>query len=214
MGRPAENLAGRRFGDLVAIEDTGERDHGSAVWRCLCSCGRVTSASARDLMRGSVKSCGKCSQSVREGRRFGALTAVQETRPGVWLCRCECGREKVVEARDLLRGAVTSCGCGIARMRRAKASAGAVEGTRLSSLTQRTRETSASGVKGVTRGNTEGTWAARIKFQGHDYYLGQYKSCEAAVEARKHAEEMLFEPTLRRYGRSGGEAVSGHGERG
>ena len=40
---------------------------------------------------------------IREyGRKNGAVT---------WLCRCECGREKVVSVRHLRRGAVLSCGC-------------------------------------------------------------------------------------------------------
>lgn len=40
---------------------------------------------------------------IREyGRKNGAVT---------WLCRCECGREKVVSVRHLRRGEVLSCGC-------------------------------------------------------------------------------------------------------
>ena len=40
---------------------------------------------------------------IREyGRKNGAVT---------WLCRCDCGREKVVSVRHLRRGAVLSCGC-------------------------------------------------------------------------------------------------------
>lgn len=56
------------------------------------------------------------------GQRFGALTAVRpvppaetaDHRPG-WLVRCECGTEKVVNGSNLRKGAITSCGCGIAR---------------------------------------------------------------------------------------------------
>lgn len=49
------------------------------------------------------------------GRRFGRLTVIRQlenrnnrTR---WLCRCDCGNEKNVAARDLKAGKVKSCGC-------------------------------------------------------------------------------------------------------
>jgi len=51
--------------------------------------------------------------------RFGLLIAVKKvdhlqtySRPRVsWLCRCDCGTEKVVIADSLRAGLVTSCGC-------------------------------------------------------------------------------------------------------
>ncbi len=49
------------------------------------------------------------------GRTFGKLTAVSyshKTRRGaVWLCRCECGKEKLVTSVYLLNGKTVSCGC-------------------------------------------------------------------------------------------------------
>ena len=51
------------------------------------------------------------------GQRFGKLTAVHATDKRadqgslVWLCRCDCGNEKEVSSKRLLRGKVRSCGC-------------------------------------------------------------------------------------------------------
>lgn len=54
------------------------------------------------------------------GKQFGRWTAVQRAdkpsykgkrRRNFWLCRCVCGREKVVECEHLLRGRSRSCGC-------------------------------------------------------------------------------------------------------
>ena len=49
------------------------------------------------------------------GRTFGRLTVIgySSTRGtlGMWLCRCECGQEKVVYAGHLKRMEVRSCGC-------------------------------------------------------------------------------------------------------
>ena len=50
------------------------------------------------------------------GQRFGRLTVIKECgrdkgRSVLWLCKCECGNEKVVDGRSLRGGRTTSCGC-------------------------------------------------------------------------------------------------------
>ena len=47
---------------------------------------------------------------------FGRLTLVEflpgsRSSPGKWRCRCECGKEVVVRAADILKGHTQSCGC-------------------------------------------------------------------------------------------------------
>jgi hypothetical protein len=52
-----------------------------------------------------------------EGERFGRLTVVKKVGKSVgcngvqWLCRCDCGGEKVVGSVLLRRGKTKSCGC-------------------------------------------------------------------------------------------------------
>lgn len=53
-----------------------------------------------------------------EGKVFGKLTVLKEVSNSStnyskmrWLCRCECGVEKVILGNNLLRGLSTSCGC-------------------------------------------------------------------------------------------------------
>lgn len=50
------------------------------------------------------------------GQKFGKLTAVAPTnlrRSGsvMWLCKCSCGREKLIQSGSLTEGSVKSCGC-------------------------------------------------------------------------------------------------------
>lgn len=50
------------------------------------------------------------------GQRFGRLIALSSpgvTREGLraWLCRCDCGAEKLIEGRALRCGRTRSCGC-------------------------------------------------------------------------------------------------------
>lgn len=64
-GCPPIDIAGQRFGLLVALEIDhtfilGYTDR-IAVWRCRCDCGRVKSVRSRDLRRkdgNAVRSCG------------------------------------------------------------------------------------------------------------------------------------------------------------
>ena len=49
------------------------------------------------------------------GRKFGRLTVIRraenDQRPNRWLCRCVCGCEKTIRAKDLRSGNTSSCGC-------------------------------------------------------------------------------------------------------
>lgn len=53
------------------------------------------------------------------GQRFGRLvvSGALGSRKGkrVWLCRCDCGNEKIVETASLLSGNTKSCGCATGR---------------------------------------------------------------------------------------------------
>jgi 5-methylcytosine-specific restriction endonuclease McrA len=50
-----------------------------------------------------------------EGRRFGRLMVVSRAgskwKKALWLCRCDCGNEKVILSRALVSGSTRSCGC-------------------------------------------------------------------------------------------------------
>jgi len=49
------------------------------------------------------------------GERYGYLTVIKyagSTRKDVlWLCKCDCGNEKIVPAKHLCKGVRSSCGC-------------------------------------------------------------------------------------------------------
>jgi len=50
------------------------------------------------------------------GRKFGRLTVIKRVYPNrgehpYWLCKCECGTEKIIRGNDLKTGRTKSCGC-------------------------------------------------------------------------------------------------------
>ena len=57
------------------------------------------------------------------GRRYGRLTVLRRARDyrhGIpqWLCRCDCGAEKVIRAQGFVSGTTTSCGCYMRELNR------------------------------------------------------------------------------------------------
>lgn len=53
------------------------------------------------------------------GKRFGKLVAIEiaehcgSHKPTKWLCKCDCGEQKIVDSQCLTRGIITDCGCKV-----------------------------------------------------------------------------------------------------
>lgn len=72
----AKDLTGMLFDRLLVISSTKERGpSGSIKWKCLCTCGNVTTVTSNSLLTGATKSCG-CLQ--RERSTTHGLTGTQE----------------------------------------------------------------------------------------------------------------------------------------
>lgn len=55
----AIDITGKKFGALVALRPTTDRDQrGSVVWECECACGVRARVNASDLKHGNTTSCG------------------------------------------------------------------------------------------------------------------------------------------------------------
>jgi hypothetical protein len=63
------NLAGRRFGRLVAISHSGKDIRNNAVWLCVCDCGKEIVVNGSHLRTGNTRSCG-CFQSDMSAQRL------------------------------------------------------------------------------------------------------------------------------------------------
>lgn len=57
LGRAA-NLAGKRYGKLVAVEPIRKTKSRSTVWKCICDCGGVSETWGSSLTSGRTLSCG------------------------------------------------------------------------------------------------------------------------------------------------------------
>ena len=53
-----QNLSGKRFGHLIAIQPTEKREKRYVVWECQCDCGNIVLVDVNSLSNNRVQSCG------------------------------------------------------------------------------------------------------------------------------------------------------------
>ena len=64
----ALDLQNQKFGELIAIEPTEQREGRKVVWKCKCSCGKEIYVSSSNLVRGNTRSCGCHTVSLGESK--------------------------------------------------------------------------------------------------------------------------------------------------
>lgn len=127
MGKTID-LKGQKFGRWTVLERAPkpEGSHStSAFWLCKCDCGTERVVSGNVLRQGKSQSCGcynvdshKEKYTDLTGQQFGDWTVLckaekpegLKSNGAYWLCRCTCGKEKVILGHSLLQGKSTSCG--------------------------------------------------------------------------------------------------------
>lgn len=117
---PIIDLTGQKFGHLMVIELAPNSDSGKTRWLCKCDCGNEKVVATGNLRSGKTKSCGCMTQHPKTlqdltGMRFGMLTVIERasnSNTGLtrWLCKCDCGNEKIIIGNSLKRGRSRSCG--------------------------------------------------------------------------------------------------------
>lgn len=58
MARPRIDIAGRRFGRLVALDGESHSVGKRVYWWCRCDCGAVVAVDRQNLLDGNTRSCG------------------------------------------------------------------------------------------------------------------------------------------------------------
>jgi len=52
------------------------------------------------------------------GKRFGRLKVIEYAGTSAWLCKCDCGKEKIMRSYSLRKMGIISCGCYSAELAR------------------------------------------------------------------------------------------------
>ena len=201
MVRKPANLDGQKFGMLTVECMTDQRnDYGQWLYKCHCDCGGERLVTAANLKRGSVTCCGcKYNQARKDitGKKFGKLTAIkpvgrrkEKYSSYDWLCKCDCGKEVVVNVNKLNTGNTKSCGC----LRTEQVKSLYQDGTAPCKLSEskKPRKNNTSGVTGVWYDSSDRLWTAEIMFKRQKIVVGRYSNKEDAINARKKAEDRIF----------------------
>jgi hypothetical protein len=212
------DLVGQKFGRLTVLTK-GEKVNDRWTWHCKCDCGNDVIATTGALNAGTKKSCGCMHRDSAKragksrfidltGQKFERLTVVKQIDKTYWECQCECGKLTKVRGNDLRTGNTRSCGCLNVEAAREegkkhvdKILANMVEDTNLGKIDSKIAKNNTSGVKGVFWNTRRQKWEAKIMFQGKRHHLGAFESLEEAAKVRMEAEERLFHPILKKYGR-------------
>ena len=122
----AEELIGNKFGMLYVIKIANKETSGPYSYVCKCDCGIEKVIPGRRLRNGNVRSCGclkngtlskKYHNEAKQmiGMRFNRWTVLEmhrtDKRRYQYLCKCDCGTEKMVSGCNLKNGTSKSCGC-------------------------------------------------------------------------------------------------------
>lgn len=199
------DLTGQVFGELTVLQRAENPKARGTVWVCQCACGSEYEVQGTLLTTGRRT---RCSSNVHQknyafsditGQKFELLTALyprrdlKGSRSVIWHCRCDCGNEIDVPYNNLVHCSMKSCGC---RKKAHDQKLGSflthIDGTSIEMIKSKKVPTdNTTGYRGVYL--IKGKYVAKIVFQKKAYYLGTYTTAEAAAQARRDAEELLFD---------------------
>lgn len=141
---------------------------------------------------------------LHTGDTFGFWTVIDpdrynKHRQRVALCRCVCGKERLVSIVQLVYGKSKSCGCKRHVNMSAAQKEGFQKGQKLmkaiheekavAGLRHTLNKNSTTGHKGVSFMPKYGTYRAYITIHRKQIYLGCFVNLDDAIQARKAAEE-------------------------
>lgn len=117
------DLTGKIFEKLTVLKQSDTKKNGKLSWDCLCECGNIVIINTAHLK--VIKSCGCYKKETGRNKndlldqRYGSILVIAPAENigtySAWLCRCDCGNEKIIKSTYLIEGKSTTCGCKINR---------------------------------------------------------------------------------------------------
>lgn len=116
-----DDVIGKQFGNLTILSCVEKkRNINESHFLCRCTCGEKRIVTLHALKKNNTISCGCLNRthwSEIEGRKYGELTVESciekriNLRDSKFLCRCSCGKERIVSFFSLKNNPGISCGC-------------------------------------------------------------------------------------------------------
>lgn len=204
-----KNLAGKKFGRLLVINPTKQRDkNGGVIWECRCDCGRMKRVPANSLLKGETKTCRQCEKNtyyvvceidlVRKGSKeyfYIDLEDLDKVKKYNWhICNGYVAANEKVRQFRLHQMILGFPKCNIDHIDRNPLN-NRRSNLRLCNQQQNTANTglfknNSSGYKGVSWDKSRSKYMAKIKINGITVNLGRYITAEdAAIAYNNKAKE-------------------------
>ena len=111
---PLKDYTGQKYNRLTFL-NFEKRFEGYTYWKCKCDCGNEIITKAYHVVGGTTISCGCANWNDYTGQKFGKLTFIERVKGNKkrtsWKLLCDCGREFVALAENVIGGGTRSCGC-------------------------------------------------------------------------------------------------------
>lgn len=199
---------GSRFGSwtVIALDDGQHRKRSL----CRCDCGTERWVVNSTLRTGKSRSCGCKSYKeppvypIKVGDRIGHWTLIEQRRTK-FLCRCDCGAERLISAYNLMHGEAVLCKSCASKSIHAVMDKGnkimrALQTQDLvpkyAGFGRKSKRLPKSGITGVYI--QKGRYRAEITVVGKRIFLGSFETLEEAAAARRVAEIKYFKPRQKR----------------
>ena len=111
------DLMGKKYGSWTIVgnipREKGKK--GKIQWILRCKCGTEIHRDSNYIRKHwNPTDCG-CSRSI-VGKKYGTLTIIERLGKDAkhqanYVCKCDCGKEKIYRGNYLLSGIIKSCGC-------------------------------------------------------------------------------------------------------
>jgi len=87
-----KDLAGRKIGHWIILEDVGRASNNEVMWKCRCTCGAIRDVRGAKIRQGKSQSCGCTTEALDiSGDKFGKWKVLGRTRDNMniaqWLCQ-------------------------------------------------------------------------------------------------------------------------------
>jgi len=111
------DLTGEKLFSWIVKKEAKSDSRGALRWICECeNCKKIKNVKGQHFRNKQIEPCECIKFDKMVAKIFGKLITIeiykynQKNQP-YWLCKCECGKYKVIRESHLIDGSTISCGC-------------------------------------------------------------------------------------------------------
>jgi len=114
------DIIGKKFGCLTVRKFSHiHPKRQQCIFECVCDCGNVLLKLSYQIKLKPSNTCPKCRVKDLSGIRVGRLQIIKKANDknneSVWIAKCDCGKETLINGTQVKKGHKKTCGCHLKR---------------------------------------------------------------------------------------------------